>query len=202
MSVPGDSADLVNHFTELYGKIRDDLLTVETENPDDFTFAAPLVAEMRNAFDYFMMGLEEKDEDILTLAIKSLNEAGIDVLEHILSEKIEKINGFIEDQNRILRRLTYPRKVKVRLHKTSSVVAQHFDNARRLKPSGYNRAAPELIRGIDIGRKLVDDYSSSRIDGMRRGDMRYSWVVTLVTTSIITFIMGIVTAYLVFQLIE
>jgi len=171
---------LIDEFWNLYYTIRENTLALETENPEDFRFAAGFIAEERNAIDYFASAYKQNDEDALRIAIKSLNEAGIDVLEYILVQKIKQVDRYFNDTKSILKlkRLIYPTKVRNHLFGVMMLMLESLSKGRSVKPSGYYKAAPEFLKGIELGRKVISDYENVKIEGMAKGDRRYGWVVS------------------------
>jgi hypothetical protein len=189
--VSDDWEGLVDDFWELYDAIRNDILTLETENPGDFRFAAGFIAEVRNAIDYFAISFKDKNEEILRTAIKSLNEDGDDVLEFILSEKIKQVYNCIQAVSKILKRLIFPRDVRDYLLGSIKLMTKHLEDGRNLKPVGYSKSAPEFIKGIDLGRKVLSEYEQSKIAGMTKGERRYDWIATFLIGVVVGLVGGI-----------
>lgn len=203
--IPDHMLDLINKFWELYSTIREDTLALEIENPANLTFASVLIAEQRNAIDYFALAFIHKDEETLRIAIKSLQEAGIDGVEYLLVGKIKQVENCIRDSQKILKRLIYPSKVREHLIGNMKLLLEYLDKGRKLKPLGYYKSAPEFWKGIDLGRKVVSDYGQSKIEGMEKGERRYNWIVIFliglvvgILVSIIKILLSIIKMYIPF----
>jgi len=173
-------SELIDKFWDLYQKIRDDTLLFEVENPADFRFAGALIAEQRNAIDYYALGYTQKRKDVLQIAIKSLQESGIDVLEFIFIQKIKRIDNYINEQNGLLKRLIYPSSVKDYLIGSMRSLMEHLQKGRTLKPLGYDESASEFKTGINLAQKVIEEYESRKIPGMRKGERRYNWIITFI----------------------
>ena len=195
-NVSDDWAKLVDDFWKLYDTIRNDILTLETENPSDFRFAAGFIAEIRNAVDYFAIAFKDENEEILRVAIKSLNEDGNDVLEFIFSEKIKQVHSCIQAVRKMPKRFIFPKSVRDYLLGSIKLMAKHLQDGRNLKPVGYYKSAPEFIKGIDLGRKVLGEYEQSKIAGMTKGERRYDWIITFLIGVAVGLVGGILAGIL------